>query len=401
MSWSEIFAFLIFTLVIWDRWHRQCRLKIPSVAEVKPSLPENPPLVSVILPARNEAHQIEPYLHSILNQDYPHLEVVVVDDCSEDATAEILQKVSAGNSRMVLVRGIPVPEGWMGKAHAMFQGYRAAKGEWLLFTDAHTRHDPATLTKMMSLILPGPASFATVIASQRQPDFGVYLVNLAVFSYLFMVTDIRGFLNPRARSSLVNDQYLLISREAYEGTGTHAAVREFSSNDASFGYLAKLKGYLPLVVLGGNDLQTTMFTTPVRAFRNWSRSLVNGAWTVMGPGGGSAMLMLVTLGLWLFWMTPWLNLLGGLTENRLPQAVLGGYQMLAVFVILWMQNGRLLKAVKDLVFLPLSALVFMMMAGSGLTGAWIRRGTVQKGRVVPTRKRLPPWNPEPPRPRKL
>ncbi len=390
---------LIFTLVLIHRWRRQCSVLLPVLAEVKSNLPVNPPLVSIILPARNEAHQIEPYLESILQQDYPNLEIILVDDGSEDGTAEIFKKFAETDSRVVFVQGKPVPEGWMGKAHAMVQGYESSKGEWLLFTDAHTRHAPSTLSRMLSLILPSPASFATVIASQREPGFGVYLTNLAVFSYLFMVTDIRGFLDPKSKSSLVNDQYLLISRSAYEAVGTHAAVRDFSSNDASFGYLAKMKGFLPLLVLGGDEVQTTMFTNAVRAFRNWSRSLVNGVWTVLGRGRGSAILILVTIGLLSFWVLPWLNLLNGLETRQSSKVILGGFQVLVVFVILWMQNGGGAKAFKDLVFLPLSSLVFMAMVGSGLIGAWMRKGTLQKGRVVATQKKLPLWNPEPLRPR--
>ena len=397
MIWFNAAAVLIFWLIFWNRWYNQCAVKIPVVSKETLGLRDNFPLVSIILPVRNEAHQIENYLPSLLNQDYPNLEIIVVDDCSEDGTGDILKIYAADHSRLKLVDGQPQAEEWMGKAHAMYQGYRVARGEWLLFTDAHTWHAPYLLSQVMARILLSKASVAIVLASQRQPSFGVYLVNLAVFGCLFMVTNLRKFLDPRSRQSLINDQYLLITREAYKTIGTHEAVKKYSSNDASFGYLAKLKGFVPVILYGGKTLVSTMYTTPVRAFRGWSRSLVNGAWTSLGPVKGSAALVMVTFGLLFFWVVPWLTWLDGLGKHHTAQSLTGFLQLLAVLAVLLLTSRNPWKAFGDLMVMPASYLIFAAMVGTGLIGAALRGGTIQKGRVVPTKKCLPPWKPAPER----
>ena len=180
-----------------------------------------------------------------------------MDDCSEDATGKELARIGSSDSRLQVVQGNPPPEGWMGKAHAIIQGYRQARGDWLLFTDADTFHEPYLLSRVMGFILPGPVSLATAVGKQEEPGIGVGLINLAVLSYIFMVSDRKGLADSKSRQSLVNGQYLLMTREAYEALGTHESVREYSSTDVSLGYLAKLKGFLMLAV-NASELGTTM-----------------------------------------------------------------------------------------------------------------------------------------------
>lgn len=400
LTFLDGFSILIFWGVVWHRWSRQCRGSMPQLPEDKPNLPDNPPLVSIIVPARNEEKNIERCVRSLLTQDYSRFEVIVVDDCSEDGTGQILAQFGNTDSRLKVIQGKPLPEGWMGKAHAIMQGFPQAQGDWLLFTDADTYHEPNLLSRVMGFILPRPVSLVTVGGKQGQSGLGVTLVNLVVWSYIFMVSDRKGLADSKSRQSLIYGQYVLMTREAYETVGTHEAVREYSSTDVSLGYLAKLKGFLALGINAGEALKTTMYSTFSEAYRGWSRSLVNGIWTALGPMFGSLTLLLLTVGLLFFWVVPWLTLLGGMETNNDAQALVGSLQILAVFCVSLMKNGGFFKAILDLILLPVSFLFFMAMVGSGLTGAWFRRGTIWKGRIVSTAKRLPPWKPSAPRPRK-
>ncbi len=396
---SATLSVLIFWVIVAHRWSRQCVIPLPFVRRVAPKQLLNPPLVSIIVPARNEAHQIASCVKSLLAQDYPRLEVVAVDDCSDDGTGTVLARLAESDRRLRVIHGRPLPEGWMGKAHAVYQGYRVTKGDWLLFTDADTEHASHLLSGVMALVLNSPASFATVVGRQRHPSLGVYLANLAVFTYIFMVTDRKGFSDPKSRQSLVNGQYLIFSREAYEAVGTHAAVRQYSSTDVSLGYLAKLNGWVPLLINGGEALRTRMYSTLSEAFHGWSRSLVNGIWTALGPGLGSAALVALTTGLWLFWVAPWFHLVRGIVRVDSTESVVGTLQLLAGLSVLRLKSGRWLSAVRDAIAMPLSFMLFTAMAVAGLARAWHRRGTVWKGRVVRTGQRLPPWNPKPMRSR--
>jgi len=400
LSFADGFAILIFWLIAWHRWSRQCGGFMPELPDESPCLPDNAPMVSIIVPARDEENNIERCIRSLLAQDYPRFEVIVVDDCSEDATGKILARLGDADSRLKVVDGKPLPEGWMGKAHAIVQGYSQAKGDWLLFTDADTFHESHLLSRMMGFVLPSPVSLATAVGKQTAPGIGVRLINLAVYSYIFMVSDRKGLADSKSRQSLINGQYVLMAREAYEAVGTHRAVREYSSTDVSLGYLAKLKGFLTLGIKAGKALKTTTYSSFSKAYCGWSRSLVNGIWTVLGPMFGSLILLLLTVSLLFFWVVPWLTWLDGVETNNDAQALVGGLQILAVFSVLWMKSGKFLQAILDMMLMPISFLFFIAMVLSGLTGAWFRRGTIWKGRVVSTAKSLPPWKPSAPRPRK-
>ena len=187
LSISDVAAVLLFWLVVWYRRLQQPAAPLPVVTpDLKPAATAGP-LVSIIVPARNEAPRIRRCLRSLLAQDYPHLEIIVVDDCSVDETGAIARELAQQDPRLTVIRGAPLPSGWMGKAHALHQGYKQSSGEWLLFTDADTEHAPYLLSAAMAHVLKTPAAFATMLAQQQHPGPGVYLVTLSVFTYIFLV----------------------------------------------------------------------------------------------------------------------------------------------------------------------------------------------------------------------
>ena len=141
-----IITILLFVLVVWvivfltmNMFHI-VRLK-PVTKPLKYA-----PLVSICVPARNEQRDIGACLKSLLEQDYPRLEVIAVDDHSEDATAKIIKALEKKNINLKFINSEPLPQGWFGKSFALFQAARQAKGEYLLFTDADPVFDPRAIT---------------------------------------------------------------------------------------------------------------------------------------------------------------------------------------------------------------------------------------------------------------
>src|ERR1700733_11219418 len=105
----------------------------------------NLPFVSVIIPARNEEAKLGRCLASLIEQDYSNYEIVVIDDCSTDRTAKIIEEFSQKSARITAVKALEKSAGWLGKCSALVQGYAHASGEYLLFTDADTWHRPNSI----------------------------------------------------------------------------------------------------------------------------------------------------------------------------------------------------------------------------------------------------------------
>jgi chlorobactene glucosyltransferase len=388
---TNVLALLPFWFMAWFFWSRQRGVIVPTVEEGGAPLARDPPLVSVIVPARNEAPHVATCVRSLLAQDYPNLEIIVVDDGSTDETGTLVEELAKGDSRLTLIRGASLPEGWMGKAHACYQGYARANGSWLLFTDADTEHAPYLLSGVMAAVSERGASVATVIGHQRHPTFAVYVVNLAVFTCMDLTLDLKKLMDPRSAQSLVNGQYVLFSREAYETIGTHAAVRSFSSTDVSLGYLAKLQGWVPTFLKTETGLSTTMYRSFSEAFQGWTRSVVNGSWTALGPVLGSVGLVLLTTGLWLLWVHPWWRWMRSLADGHSAGLVISTLQILAGSVVIRLYRPTWIQAAKDTLLLPVGFVLFTIIVVVGLVkGCWYG-GTVWKGRVVRTQRGLPPW----------
>ena len=116
-------------------------------------IPEPAPLVSILIPARDEAANIGACLGSLQKQDYPNFEILVLDDNSSDNTAAIVARLAAQDNRIQLIGGEPLAEGWAGKPFACYQLAKKARGSWLLFVDADTTHAPYMLRSVLALAL--------------------------------------------------------------------------------------------------------------------------------------------------------------------------------------------------------------------------------------------------------
>lgn len=140
---------LLATLEVFLRLAR-FRRRFPTLREWEGPQPASWPRLSVIVPSRNEAGEVEKATRSLLAQDYPNLEIVAIDDRSEDATGAILDGLAAEDPRLTVVHVRDLPEGWLGKNHAVKKGAAVARGEWLLFTDGDVVFDPGALRKSVA-----------------------------------------------------------------------------------------------------------------------------------------------------------------------------------------------------------------------------------------------------------
>lgn len=237
------------------------------------------PSVSIVVPARNEAVNIETCLRSITASDYPDFEVIVVDDRSDDATAALARAVAAGNaSRLTVIDGAELPDGWLGKPWACHQGAEIATGEMLLFTDADTTHEPDLLERAVRGAEEDGADLMTVVGKQLMGSFWERLVQPQIFlTMLFRFRDFeKTARNTRWRDAIANGQFMLFARSAYETIGGHECVRDEVVEDLALAQHVKRAG-LQLRIRGADPgLATRMYRSLGELLEGWTKNIVLG-----------------------------------------------------------------------------------------------------------------------------
>ncbi|GAC1433215.1 MAG: hypothetical protein NVSMB5_26950 [Candidatus Velthaea sp.] len=226
-------------------------LRVPIVRE----LPDAP-LVSVIVPARDEERSIERCVRSLLAQSAPRVEVIVVDDRSTDGTAHILERLARANARLLVVRGATLPEGWVGKPWALHQGAQAARGKWLLFTDADSEHAPFSITSALAFAQSTGSDAVTISTHQELGSLAERVVLPSILGLIFFASGTFATLNDPARPerALANGQYIFIARRAYDALGGHESVSDRIVEDVEFARRIKRDGRFRLTIAGGEEL---------------------------------------------------------------------------------------------------------------------------------------------------
>ena len=217
------------------------------------------PRVSIVVPVRDEAHNLPALLRSLVALDYPAFEVIVVDDASTDGTRALAETYAAHTEGLIRVLQSAGPQpGWTGKNAACDLGARTATGDWLLFTDADTEHAPSSLRAAMDAALSRNVHALSLFARQRCPTFWErLLLPFAYQSYFAGVT-------PRALAApygpaLANGQYFLIEAGAYAAAGGHAAIAASIVDDVALATALKRAGYPPLLSHGETLVSVRMY----------------------------------------------------------------------------------------------------------------------------------------------
>ncbi len=228
-----------------------------SLSELKqaPTLRLSGPLsrqgkVSVLIPAKNEEKNIVDCVKPFLAQLREGDEVIVINNCSTDRTEAILKELGAveirpedplGNSRAKFsyLNTPPTPEGWTGKNFALHLGVQHAAGDWLLFTDADTRHEPGSVNVALSFAEKNKLDLLTLLPRCLAHGFWENLIQPCAMSYMGLWFPIRKINDPRSKVYFGNGQYLLIRAEHYRKIGEHEGVKEAFLED--FALMKKTK----------------------------------------------------------------------------------------------------------------------------------------------------------------
>jgi glycosyltransferase involved in cell wall biosynthesis len=246
----------------------------------------DPPLVSAIIPAKDEEATLPDCLASVRAQSYPNLEILVVDDRSRDGTADIARAAAEADPRVRLISIEELPPGWTGKTHALDVAAAEARGEWLWFLDADTRHTPDSLAIVLEYARSHGAAMASLVPEMRCESFWERAVQ--PLAGIVLMRSFPLFLANRDSSpvAFANGQYILIRRPAYEAAGGHRAVRDRFVEDIYMARRVKALGLPVRVAIGTGISSTRMYTSLPQLVRGWSRILYDALgrrpWPLVG-----------------------------------------------------------------------------------------------------------------------
>jgi len=382
-----VLATIILVLgVITVRWiHNQYGIDI-SIPPSSPNPEEVQSLISVIVPARNEARNIRRSIEALAAQSYQNLELIVVDDGSTDATPQILKQLQEApkpdsSPEITIINGSALPPGWAGKPHALHQGFQAAQGEWLCFVDADTFANPDLIASTYQAATNLGADMLTILTDQDLGSFWEKVIMPLVFTALSVGFPARRVNDPQKTDAIANGQFILIRRQVYQAVGGHAAVHDQIAEDKALAVLVKGSGF-HLVLGDGRELaRTRMYTSLPEIWEGWVKNIYLGMqdrpWLLL-LGAITGFVAALALPLWTILSLAWLAQGGGWI------AVL----VAAESLILWgylLYNRSQVNQAMDISFwyaltLPLGALIFTAMMVTSAYNVYSGRGVTWRGR---------------------
>jgi glycosyltransferase involved in cell wall biosynthesis len=233
--------------------------KMPRLANAIPLPDADCPSVSILISARDEAEGLPQCLTALLAQNYPRFEIIVVNDRSRDATAQILDQFARENKNLKVIHIAELPKGWLGKSYAMVAAHKHATGDWLVFTDADVRFAPDLLRRALGLVKSkqwdhlGVLFFIDLIGFWEKTAVGWWFLSHISWLEPWRVSD------PKSRRYFGSGAFQLLRRTAYEEIGTHQKLAMEVVEDIKLGKLVKQSGFKSGVAFSGDDVRVRWY----------------------------------------------------------------------------------------------------------------------------------------------
>lgn len=239
----------------------------------KPSL-KNTPRITVMVPARNEEDNIRGCVESLLSQDYPNFEVLVIDDNSTDKTAAILKEISKSDERLSIYKGSRLPKGWYGKPWALQQLSHYATGDYYLFTDADTVHESNSLAFIVSNMLHHKADLISALPKELINTFGELINVPIIYIMTTLIMPLPAIdLMKWKQASYCLGQYFCIKADVYKEIDGFEHVKHFITEDVAFGKEVKYRGFKTMFLDGQKYVSCHMYNSYVESFKGFGKNI--------------------------------------------------------------------------------------------------------------------------------
>jgi len=341
------------------------------------------PFVSILVPTRNEERNIARCINSLIAQDYKDFEIVVLNDNSTDRTEEILDELARTDSRIKVIKGRPLPHGWVGKNFACHQLSKAAKGEYLFYADADTWHNKSTLSKSVAAAIESKADLITLLPTEIVESLSermiVPFMHFVVMCF-FPIKKIFHSQNPLFSFSV--GQYMFFKRSAYDAIGGHAAIPSEIVEDIVMGKRIKRFGLKQLMLDGGEMVYCRMYNSLKGVWRGFSKSLF-AAFKFKLPPLVFVIVTVDALFLAPFLFLTWVIINGNFIGINIFLLIT---QVLLIFIIKALMSHRFKYSYLDVLIHPISMFHINMIAIYSIFLHVKGIGVIWKGRRYQTDK---------------
>ena len=231
------------------------------------------PYISVCIPARNEERDIKNCVKSVLNQDYPNFEVIVVDDNSSDNTAKIVRSMTEEYPNLIFIAGAQLAPGWIGKPYALHQAYQKSRGQYLLFTDADLMYRSHALKTAMHTMICKDLDLLTLMPAAIFGSFWERVVQPVIFGFIAALTSFRKVNSSNHQSAMGFGAFLLFKKVSYQKIGGHLSVANEVLEDIMIAKKTKLNGLSILAADGKHLFAIRMYHSMKEIWVGWRKNI--------------------------------------------------------------------------------------------------------------------------------
>jgi glycosyltransferase involved in cell wall biosynthesis len=306
------------------------RRRMDMVRGVTDPIPNPPPHVTIIIPAKDEGARILQCLNSALAQIYPSFNVLAVDDRSTDTTGKVMDDVAASNPKLKALHIDHLPPGWTGKNNALYRAAQMATGSWLLFIDSDVILEPNALSKTLGVAAAKQYDLFSLCLRHETRGLAeevlIPLASTAIGSAYMM-----GLSNsPSNPYFFANGQFMLFERKSYDEIGAHEAVKNQYNEDMILAKIMKQSGHRPRIAWGAHLGSVRMYDSLATIMRGWSRIFFGSS--AGSPWRSLAVMLFVIIGCYpLFAAAVW-----GFYRVQHPIGICNGYPWIGLAILQWL-----------------------------------------------------------------
>jgi hypothetical protein len=301
-AWIVGFGYLIRTIK-----------RLPTLHQQHAPAPDVWPRLSVVIPACNEAANLESAVATLLRQDYPELEIVLVDDRSTDGTGELIDRLARRDPRVRTIHVETLPQGWLGKVHALHRGVERTSGDWLLFTDADVHFAAGILRRAVAFVLHQRIDHLALIPRTMQKTFWLD-VAVSAFGLLFLITTRAATVNQPGTKNFVGiGAFNLVNAERFRETAGFEWLRLEPGDDVGLGMMMKQVAGTARLAFAHQDLSVQWYSSVAAMFKGLEKNL-------FGPASNYQwwLLLLQVVMIWLLAVAPYVALALGIGHGFVP-----------------------------------------------------------------------------------